>query len=78
MKLEELCELNQALKTIARILYKNTPSDRALRSGGGPERAAMRLQDFEGVVLAVRDHMLETVGPELGNFFIRSRSVAQP
>ena len=55
MTQEELCELNQALKTIARILYKNTPSE--------------RLQDFEGVSLAVRDQMLETVGPELGNFF---------
>jgi hypothetical protein len=52
---EELYELNQALKTIPRILYKNTPSE--------------GLQDFEAVELAVRDHMLETVGPELGNFF---------
>ncbi|MBO1352065.1 MAG: hypothetical protein EBE86_034005 [Hormoscilla sp. GUM202] len=55
MTQEDLYELNRALKIIAHILYKNTPSE--------------RLQDFESMGLAVHDHFLKTVGPELLKFF---------
>ena len=52
---QETIELDQALETVAAILFKNTP----------PEQ----LQDFESIESSVRDHLLEQVGPRVGNFF---------
>ncbi|MBC6472237.1 MAG: hypothetical protein GDA48_10925 [Hormoscilla sp. GM102CHS1] len=54
MTSEECRELEAHLQGLARILYKNTP----------PEQ----LKDVESIELALRGHMLETIGPQLGNF----------
>ncbi|MGD2182962.1 ISKra4 family transposase [Lusitaniella coriacea] len=52
---EETKELDNALETVAAILFKHTP----------PEQ----LQDFESLERSVRDHLLEQVSPRVGNFF---------
>ena len=52
---EELQKLKQAAETIAEILYQNTPKE--------------KVQDFESIELSLRDHWLETLGPELARFF---------
>ncbi len=52
---EETQELQQCLKTVSAILLKNTPS--------------LQLKDFGSIELAVRDHVLKEVAPEIGIFF---------
>ena len=48
-------KLQHHLIEAARILRDNT--------------ADSRLQDFESIELAAREHMMETVGPTIGEFF---------
>lgn len=52
---EEQAIVQQKLTEVASILYKNTDS--------------AQLKTFETVELSVREHLLETVAPEIGNFF---------
>jgi hypothetical protein len=56
---EEEKTLRQAAETIADILYNNTPKE--------------QVQDFEGIELALRDHWLQTLGPELAQKFCQQR-----
>ena len=53
---EEQKVVQQKLKEVAEILYKNTPSE--------------ELKTFERIELSVREHLLETVAPTIGNFFV--------
>jgi Trp operon repressor len=52
---EEQAIVKDRLREVAEILYKNTV----------PEE----LKTFETIELSVREHLLETVAPEIGNFF---------
>lgn len=52
---EEKKSLQEHLKAAAAILVKNTPKE--------------QLKDFASIELAVRDHVLKEVAPEIGNFF---------
>lgn len=56
---EEKTALRQAAETIADILYTNTPEE--------------QVQDFEGIELALRDHWLKTLGPELAQKFCQQQ-----
>lgn len=56
---EEQQKLKINLQEIAEILYKNTPVD--------------NLQSFESVELSVREHLIETVAPEISGFFFTQR-----
>ena len=51
----ETKELQAHLEAAAAILFKDTPAE--------------QLQDFESIERSVRDHMLEQVSPQIGNFF---------
>ena len=48
-------KIDTCLQELAEILYRNTPAE--------------ELADFEGIEKAVRNHMLETVGPNIGFFY---------
>jgi len=50
-------KLKYHLKEVAKILKKETPES--------------ELQDFESIELAARKYMVETVGPEIGEFFFQ-------
>ena len=52
---KEQATVNQKLKEVAEILYKNTPDE--------------ELESFESIELSVREHLLETVAPTVGEFF---------
>jgi hypothetical protein len=52
---EEQAIVQEKLREVSAILYKNTPSE--------------SLETFETVELSVREHLLETVAPLVGNFF---------
>ena len=52
---EEQVVVTEKLREVAEILYNSTPSE--------------ELRTFETIELSVREHLLETVAPELGNFF---------
>ena len=52
---EEQSIVKEKLREVAEILYNNTPSE--------------ELSTFETVELSVRGHLLDTVAPEVGNFF---------
>ena len=52
---EETQELQKCLEKVSAILLKNTPSE--------------QLKDFGSIELAVRDHVLKEVAPEIGKFF---------
>ena len=52
---EETQELQKCLEKVSAILLKNTPSE--------------QLKDFGSIELAVRDHLLKEVAPEMGKFF---------
>lgn len=56
---EEQAIVQQKLKEVASILYKNTDSE--------------QLKTFETVELSVREHLLETVAPEIGDFFFKQQ-----
>lgn len=47
--------MERKLKEVAEILYKNTPNE--------------ELNTFETIELSVREHLLETVAPKIGEFF---------
>ncbi|WP_293336314.1 hypothetical protein [Microcoleus sp. CAWBG58] len=52
---EEEQKVKINLQEIAAIFYKNTPVE--------------KLQDFGAVELSVREHLIETVAPEISSFF---------
>jgi hypothetical protein len=56
MTAEESKILQKHLQASATILLKNTPKE--------------QLKDFASIELAVRDHVLTQVAPELVNFFL--------
>jgi hypothetical protein len=56
---EEKQKLNEHLKGISEILVNNTPKE--------------NLKDFESIELAIRDHMLSSVSPTIGSFFLKQR-----
>lgn len=56
---EEQQKIKINLQEIAEILDKNTPVD--------------NLQSFESVELSVREHLIETVAPEISVFFLTRR-----
>lgn len=53
---EERQKIKINLQEIADILYQNTPLD--------------NLQSFESIELTVREHLVETVAPEISSFFL--------
>ena len=56
---EEQQKIKINLQEIAEILYQNTSVD--------------NLQSFESVELSVREHLIETVAPEISGFFLTQR-----
>ncbi len=52
---EEQAIVEIKLKEVAEILYKNTPDE--------------ELNSFETIELSVREHLLKTVAPKIGEFF---------
>ena len=52
---EEQATIKENLRQVAEILYKNTPS--------------AQLTVFETIELSFREHIIETVEPEISNFF---------
>ena len=52
---EEQSIVDQKLREVAEILYKNTPKE--------------ELATFETIELSVRNHLLGTVSPRIGEFF---------
>ena len=53
---EQRQKLKINLQEIADIFYQNTPPD--------------NLQSFESIELTVREHLVETVAPEISSFFL--------
>jgi len=60
---EEKKELDTHVKAIAKILYKNTPSE--------------KIETFEGIEIAVRDQVLEHVSPKIAFFLSEKRREQQ-
>lgn len=60
-------QLKAHARAIAELLYEETAAN-------SPES----LETFEGIELALRDHILEHVGPELGEFFVKQQAAAVP
>lgn len=60
---EERSVVNEKLREIAEILYQDTSSE--------------DLETFETIELSVRKHILETVAPEIGNFFTIQQGEAE-
>jgi hypothetical protein len=56
---EEKQKLNEYLRGISEILVNNTPKE--------------NLKDFESIELAVREHMLSSVSPVIGSFFLKQQ-----
>lgn len=52
---QEKQKVQEHLREVAQILYDNTPIEQQ--------------QDFESVELSVRKHLIETVAPEISDFF---------
>jgi hypothetical protein len=56
---EEKQKLKENMRSISEILVKNTPVE--------------KLKDFESIELAIRDHMLKEIGPEIADFFLKQQ-----
>ena len=61
---EEQATIKENLKQVAEVLYKNTASE--------------ELTSFETIELSIREHLLETVGPEISNFFTSQQAETLP
>lgn len=53
-------------RAIAKLLYQETEAS-----------APQSLETFGGIEVAVRDHLLEHVGPEIGEFFVKAQANAE-
>lgn len=53
-------------RAIAKLLYEETEAT-------SPDS----LETFEGIELALRGHILEHIGPEIGEFFVKQQVAAQ-
>jgi hypothetical protein len=60
---QEKQELKAHLKSISEILVRNTPKE--------------KLKDFEGIELAIREHFLQEIGPEIADFFYQQQQKRQ-
>ncbi|WP_072620461.1 hypothetical protein [Spirulina major] len=56
-------KLKYHLKEVAKLLKEDTPE--------------AQLQDSESIELAARKHMVDTVGPEIGEFFCQTATKAR-
>lgn len=54
-------------RAIAKLLYEETEA-------ANPSQ----LENFEGIEQAVRSHLLEHVGPEIGEFFVKQQAAVEP
>ena len=53
-------------------------SDRKITVCRTEETAPERLETFEGIEQAIRSHILNHVGPEIGEFFVKQQAAAEP
>lgn len=60
---EEKQKLQEHIKNISEILVQNTPSE--------------QLKDFESIELAIRDHLLKEINPEIASFFFKQQHKQQ-
>jgi hypothetical protein len=60
---EEKQKLKGHMRSISEILVKNTPTE--------------SLKDFESIELAIRDHMLKEIGPEIADFFWKQQQTQE-
>ena len=67
MEPSKRAELKAHVRAIAQLLYKETES-----------ASPQQLENFEGIETAVRDHLLEHVGPEIGEFFVKAQATPEP
>lgn len=67
MDASKAAQLKAHARAIAQLLYEETETS-------DPQQ----LENFEGIEQAVRDHFLEHVGPEIGEFFVKQQAVIEP
>ena len=60
---EDKRKLQQHIRSISEILVQNTPSE--------------QLKDFESIELAIRDHLLKEINPEIASFFFKQQQKQQ-
>jgi hypothetical protein len=56
---QEKQKLQEHIRSISEILVKNTPSE--------------QLKDFESIELAIRDHLVKEINPEIASFFFKQQ-----
>ena len=56
-------QIRSHARAIAKLLYQETEAT-----------APQSLETFGGIEVAVRDHLLEHVGPEIGEFFVKAQA----
>ena len=67
MDASKAAQIKAHAHAIAELLYEETET-------ANPAQ----LENFEGIEQAVRGHLLEHVGPEIGEFFVKQQVAAQP
>ena len=60
-------QIKSHARAIAKLLYTETEATT-------PEQ----LENFEGIEQAVRGHILDHVGPEIGEFFVKQQAANKP
>lgn len=59
MNREEQERLQYHIQEAAKILFEDTPSD--------------QVQDFDSIEMTLRQHILDTVAPDIAGFFLQNR-----
>ena len=67
MDASKAAQLKAHARAIAQLLYEETETD-------NPQQ----LENFEGIEQAVRTHLLEHIGPEIGEFFVKQQAALEP
>ena len=67
MDASKAAQIKAHARAIAELLYEETET-------ANPTQ----LENFEGIKQAVRGHLLEHVGPEIGEFFVKAQAASTP
>lgn len=67
MDASKAAQIKAHARAIAQLLYEETEN-----------ASSEQLKNFEGIEQAVRSHLIEYVGPEIGEFFVKQQAGAAP
>lgn len=64
MNEQEQEQLQDHLREVAKLLFKDTPQE--------------QIQDFDSIEMSIREHLLGTIAPNIASFFLLNQPERRP